>query len=854
MVAPRRRLEVLGSGFDSSGEACSSRDQRHRPPKNGSIPPPKGATTSPGRSRRTRVDAGSRRGKKARSAPSRPGIRGRRCDMPRVSRGGVLAGIAVVACLVPVVAPPPLARAEAAPDGTPASRSEPTLRAPLLRGEFTVPYPEGAEGEATVIVELLVDRDGQVSEARVVAGEEPFASAVAAAATGLRFEPARRGDAAVAARIRVEVRVAAPAPSPSEPPPTLVPSGPPALATERAPSPSSTGAAPKAVEITVRGDGAEPGGRAIARSEVRVLPGAFGDPLRAVESLPGTVPLASGVPYFYVRGAPPGDVGYFIDGIRIPLLYHLALGPSVLNPAFIDRVELFPGGYPARFGRFAGGIVAATTRAPAAAPRAEGTLRVIDAGGLVETPVAAGEGHLAGGGRWSYAGPVARLFAPDLRLKYWDYQLYADHRVGRRNEVGVLAFGSYDLMGEREGERTALLFATEFHRVDLRCQGWLPGGGRIRHAVTLGHDRSRCDAGRRATARSLAARVDLDLPLSPRARWRAGADGTVDEYRNRLAGFAADVGFADLFTSRTDAAVGAYADLVIELARGSEITPGLRIDGFFSAGAAAAGVDPRFQGRFPLSRRVAAVHALGLAHQLPGFVAPGPALQIGGLRGGLQRSVQASSGLELRLPEDWLASITAFDAVFLRLSDPLGTQAATTTGPGQLDARGLGSAVGLELLVRRQLTRRVGGFLAYTLSRSGRYRGREEYRSQYDRPHVASGALSGDLGRGFRLGARGVAYSGIPLYVDGRPLVFGRRLPAFFRLDWRAEKRWRVGAGASLSLVLEVQNTTLQREVIAARCVDPGSPGGVPSAAPPTCEWERLGPVTLPSIGIEGTV
>lgn len=772
--------------------------------------------------------------------------------MRRVSRGGVLAGIAVLTCLALAIAPPTIARAEPSPADAPASRSEPTAQAPRLLGELTVPYPDGATGGATVLVELLIDAEGNVSEVRVVEGEEPFASAVTTAVKELRFEPARRGDGVVPARIRVEVRLAAPAPSPSEPPPAPGPTGPPAGAAERAPAPSSPNPAPKPVEITVRGDGVEPGGRALSRSEVRVLPGAFGDPLRAVEALPGTAPLASGVPFFYVRGAPPGDVGYFIDGIRVPLLYHLALGPSVLNPALVDRVELFPGGYPARFGRFAGGIVAATTRAPAAAPRAEGTLRVIDAGGLVESPFAAGEGHLAGGGRWSYVGPVARLFAPDLRLEYWDYQLYADHRVGRRGEAGVLAFGSFDLLGEREGERTAILFATEFHRVDLRYQARLPGGGRLRHAVTLGHDRTRFDEGRRATARSVAARVDLDLPLAPRARFRVGADGTLDGYRNHLAGLAADVGFAELFTSRTDLAGGAYADLVLELARGSEITPGLRVDGFVSDGAAAAGVDPRFQGRFPLSRRVAAVHALGLAHQLPGFVAPGPALQIGGLRGGLQRSVQASSGLELRLPEDWLASITAFDAVLLHLSDPLGTQAANTSGPGELDARGLGSAVGLELLVRRRLTRRLGGYLAYTISRSERYRGREEYRSQYDRPHVVNGAVSCDLGRGFRVGARGVAHSGIPFYVEGRPLVFERRLPAFYRLDWRAEKRWRVGARGRLSLVVEVQNTTLQREVIAARCVDPGSPGGIPSTAPPTCEWERLGPVTLPSIGIEG--
>ena len=34
--------------------------------------------------------------------------------------------------------------------------------------------------------------------------------------------------------------------------------------------------------------------------------------------MPGVTPFASGVPFFFVRGAPPGNVGYFLDGVRVP--------------------------------------------------------------------------------------------------------------------------------------------------------------------------------------------------------------------------------------------------------------------------------------------------------------------------------------------------------------------------------------------------------------------------------------------------------------------------------------------------------------------------------------------------------
>ena len=109
----------------------------------------------------------------------------------------------------------------------------------------------------------------------------------------------------------------------------------------------------------MQGERAPPATTSYSRAEVRQIPGAFGDPFRAVETLPGVTPIASALPFFYVRGAPPGNVGYFFDGIRVPYLFHVGIGPSVVQPALVERVDLHPGAYPARFGRFAGGIVAA---------------------------------------------------------------------------------------------------------------------------------------------------------------------------------------------------------------------------------------------------------------------------------------------------------------------------------------------------------------------------------------------------------------------------------------------------------------------------------------------------------------
>src|SRR5207302_8535736 len=112
------------------------------------------------------------------------------------------------------------------------------------------------------------------------------------------------------------------------------------------PAPSRAPAAPPTAnegpvdEVIVRGVKVDPGGVSLGRAEVRQLPGAFGDPFRALDALPGVTPIVSGLPCFYVRGAPPGNVGYFLDGVKVPYLFHVGFGPSVLHPGMIDRVDL----------------------------------------------------------------------------------------------------------------------------------------------------------------------------------------------------------------------------------------------------------------------------------------------------------------------------------------------------------------------------------------------------------------------------------------------------------------------------------------------------------------------------------
>src|SRR5688500_2976164 len=186
-----------------------------------------------------------------------------------------------------------------------------TLTPPVARGSTDVSYPAGGTGDATVVLELTVEKDGSVSTATVVEGSEPFGEQARSQSRGWRFEPARRQGTPVAARVRARVEFRQ---ENVEPTPVAEPDSEPAAGGVSRPIAAKTPPPAPPLEITVLGERREIGQTTLSEREVRELPGAFGDAFRAVEIMPGVTPLVSGVPYFYVRGAPPNNSGYFIDG------------------------------------------------------------------------------------------------------------------------------------------------------------------------------------------------------------------------------------------------------------------------------------------------------------------------------------------------------------------------------------------------------------------------------------------------------------------------------------------------------------------------------------------------------------
>ena len=711
------------------------------------------------------------------------------------------------------------------------------------------------------MLELTVDKDGRVTNATAISGAPPFTDSALQATKIWRFEPATRNAQPVSAKIRFAVRFVAPLAAPAPEAGSGAPRE--AVGSKSVVSPRLP--APAIQEILVVGR-REPLKLTLGHAEVHDMPGAFGDAYRAIEALPGVVPLVSGLPYFYVRGAPPGNVGYFFDGIPVPYLYHFAAGPSVLQPAFIDHVDLYPGAYPARYGRFAGAIVAGEMAPPTYRFHGEASIRLIDSGATIEAPFASGRGSAMIGGRFSYTAAVLSLIQPDIAVNYWDYQGRIRYDLDTKNSLELLSFGAGDFLSDKETDyvansdgfsssavrREKTLVDVNFHRLDLRWDHRIAGGN-FRNALMVGRDRTGADDGNiNVYNHMVGARSEYKQAVDRRVLLRAGGDVLFESLSQKVENQTngdyrpgddtvdgRDFGFDH---ARRDLSIGAWADAVLSVAPKLEVTPGLRADLFVSGGRVALALDPRISARYALTEKLSVTHGLALVHQAPSFVVPIPGLKPS-LKGGLQTALQYSAGVSYSLPGGFESSLSVFQNAYFNLTDLLSlVQLQNTTPQDEKDFRATGHAYGAELMVRRSLSRRVGGFISYTLSRSTRSDGNLQGPANSDRTHVLNVALSGDLGRNWRLGGRWLFYSGIPTQVAYLEAAQAPpRTPPFWRFDFKLQKRWYLKRpDAWWGLALEVLNTTLNKETVNGNC----------NAF--SCKYETIGPVTIPSLGAEG--
>jgi hypothetical protein len=748
-------------------------------------------------------------------------------------------------------------------------QAAPSIEPPqvLSMPELSLP-PEVAPPEAgRVEAVITVAADGTATLDDCPA-EPAICSQVAAAIAAARFNPAHRDGNAISARVRIVLRVAPPptaagAATPPSAPGSPPAAGPAALDATGAATPSSAAAAPGSAAAATPASAAtpsgapatgpvapapesppaaapldygakahvrpvQPGSHRLELAEMRDMPGAFGDPFRAVEALPGVVPVLSGLPYFFIRGSPPAGTLYYYDDIPMPTLYHLAAGPAVLHPLMVGPITLYSGVAPARYGRLTGGVIVGEgPAAPDGQTHLEAELRTLDISGYAQT--AALGGTVTAAVRYGYPALLLSISAPGVTLAYWDYQLRYAADLGAHDRIELVALGSYDSFGVADDPNSDI--ALTFHRVESRLIHHI-GRDEFGAALLFGWEESALGSSFQLRATRLGPRVWFERRFSAQSRLRLSGD--MQGIGGNFSSIAApgdlnrsinDIGLVGNVPARS--LWGLQAELTLRPWSELELQFGARADAWLQAGGAEAVLDPRLRVIVHASDAFDFHVAAGVVHQPAVFFVPLPGIADLANDQGLQTALQSEAGVGWDTPLNFRAELQLFlhrynNLVFtdtLLLRDTLNTICEVVDCHGvKVPDRIHGYSYGAELFLRRPISERLSGFLSYTLAFShiepvvG-----QPYTPSWDVRHVANLVLQWQIGSGFSAGLRWFVRSGkmngeyVPDPAQATFTRVEQRLPWFTRLDLETAYTWPTDFGR-MRVALEWFNVSLARE------------------------------------------
>jgi TonB family protein len=587
---------------------------------------------------------------------------------------------------------------------------------------------------------------------------------------------------------------------------------------------------PPAPEITRRSIGVE---------EIKKVPGTFGDPVRVIQNLPGAARSPFGTGFLVIRGANPEDSAVSVDGIRVPLIYHLGGYVSIINADLIDSVDYLPGGYSTRYGRSMGGVIDVKSRDEfSEQPRLTWSTDLLDSGGLFEGRVGSEDQiGVAVAARRSYIDQFIPLFTKNsgfsILPRWYDYQLKVADLSDRDHDLSLFAFGFGDTMlihtaddvaqgtGQTSQGDVDLAYGT--HRVVLRWLKPLGEGRELLIQPSIGVDTSEFTLGdewRFAVRQTyIIMRAEMPWKLSPAVKLTSGLDFMGGTYEvDFLLGYSPDalassdpLAEAESWTSGFDGwgwSPDPWLDLQIRPFEERDkliLIPGIRLSTFLVKDTPMMwGLDPRFQARWEVFPGGVLKGGSGIYQQPP--IGPDLGFDETKITVDYEYAWASEVGWEQEIGLALSADITFFYKEMNNLiieNDAFGA----TVDAAPFVNLGEGLVQGMEIMVRRAPVDQFFGWLSYTLSKSERRDDPTDpdgwYSFDFDQTHIFTGVGGIDL-------PRDRSISGRVQYVTGNPytpydtgiydldqdsyLGFatgprnGERMPPYYAVDFRIDK------------------------------------------------------------------
>ena len=691
------------------------------------------------------------------------------------------------------------------------SQTPPTLTSP--------PVPVEGPEATTIDLRLTISPTGAVSDVQVVqpSGDPALDTRAHSRARTLRFTPALDDEGRP---VGVVLTLAFPVRGPDDP------EEPDAM-----------------LEIVVVGDRQATPRPAVTLDDIRYLPGSGGDIVRAVQNLPGVARPPFGLGQLLIRGTAPEDSAFYLDGVRIPSVFHFGGLSTVINADLLEDATLLASNYSVRYGRSLGGVVDLSL--DDRPPRASRAYAAID---LFQTTAfaqgATKRASLTASARRSYIDAILQPILPGLveqtvrAPRFFDAQVRVlAHGAHQTFDLALLTSrDAFAILGEQADAPPVVSLSSEFTKARLRVRSlgartWdgefalligpesqtllLDDDGRAEQRGLVGNGRLEFtrDTG------PLSARLGLDLAFETQ-RWQFDVPtfGAPDEGEGQAlspAGYAELTGRASRWSWR----VGL---------RGDAQLASLGVGGTRRSGA----LDPRADVRFRPTDDATVAASFGRFSQFPTLrqLAPPTSATLGpstAIQFAVTWEQQLRDGLDLRVTgfhselDDLVVGRQDAFAFFTTPPKP----GPTDDGDWANDGRGRVDGVELQLSTRGP---RTLGWISATLSRSTR-QDRPDRPSRlfaYDQPINLVALVTRQLGRGWRLGGRLRTSSGTP-YTSVRFAIedlerraftpvfdepFAARTPAFLALDLRIDKTWEYRRWR-LSLYLDATNVTNRNNV-----------------------------------------
>jgi hypothetical protein len=180
----------------------------------------------------------------------------------------------------------------------------------------------------------------------------------------------------------------------------------------------------------------------ISRMEIEAAPALIeADLFRTIQTLPGVVTHSDFNSALYIRGGNPSENMILLDDVRIYNPYHLGGVFSTFNTDAIKNVDIFLGGFPARWGNATSSVISITNKDGNSKEfEGSGSISLLSSKLEMEGPIP--NGSFLVSGRRTYFD----VLAPEVPYYFYDFHGKINYHFSHNNKLTLSGFYGDDVL------------------------------------------------------------------------------------------------------------------------------------------------------------------------------------------------------------------------------------------------------------------------------------------------------------------------------------------------------------------------------------------------------------------------